>query len=181
MKETNDHVGPGGSRFGDPAFTVVTGGASGNPVTFAAAGACTSGGLDGATITILAPGSCAITASQAGSDIYNAAADVVRTFRVIDAVAPTASPTQSPIATAGWNNTNVTVTWNWTDSGGSGIDPANCMTSSTSSSEGNAVVLGATCKDLAGNTGTASYSVMVDRRAHGERGRDLRTQFERLV
>ena len=41
--------------YGDPPFTVVaTGGASGNPVTFAASGACTSGGLNGATITILA-------------------------------------------------------------------------------------------------------------------------------
>lgn len=69
--------------YGDPAFTVVaTGGASGNPVTFAASGACTSGGLNGATITLVAPGSCSVTASQAGSDIYNAAADVVRTFTV---------------------------------------------------------------------------------------------------
>src|SRR5262249_44801486 len=129
-----------------------------------ASGDCTSGGLEGATISILAPGKCAITASQAGSDIYNAAPDVVRTFSVIDAVAPTASPAQSPTATAGWNNTNVTVAWNWTDTG-AGIDPANCTTSSTSSSEGNSVVLGATCKDLAGNTGTASYSLMVDKTA----------------
>jgi endonuclease G len=74
---------PTNRTYGDPAFTVVaTGGASGNPVTFAASGACTSGGLNGATITILAPGSCTITASQAGSDIYNAAADVVGTFTV---------------------------------------------------------------------------------------------------
>ena len=52
-------------------------------MTFAASGTCTSGGLNGATITLLAPGSCTITASQAGSDIYNAAADVVRTFMVL--------------------------------------------------------------------------------------------------
>ena len=150
--------------YGDPPFTVVaTGGASGNAVTFAASGACESGGFNGATITILAAGLCTITASQAGSDLYNAAADVVRTFTVIDAFAPTASPTQSPSAVAGWNNTDVTVTWNWTDAGGSGIDPANCTTSSTSAGEGTAIVLGATCKDLAGNTGTASYSVMVDK------------------
>ena len=150
--------------YGDPPFTVVaTGGASGNAVTFVASGACESGGFNGATITILAAGLCTITASQAGSDLYNAAADVVRTFTVIDAFAPTASPTQSPSAVAGWNNTDVTVTWNWTDAGGSGIDPANCPTGSTSAGEGTAIVLGATCKDLAGNTGTASYSVMVDK------------------
>jgi DNA/RNA endonuclease G (NUC1) len=161
--QTITFAAPGDCIYGDPPFPVVaTGGASGNPVTFAASGACASGGLNGATITLLAPGSCTITASQAGNDIYNAAADVVRTFTVIDAFAPTASPTQSPAATAGWNNTNVTVTWHWTDTGGSGIDPTNCTASSTSAGEGSAIALGATCKDLAGNTGTASYNVMVD-------------------
>ena len=78
---------PADSVYGDQAFTVsATGGASGNPVTFAvsgaSAGACSSSGPNGATITILAPGSCSITASQAGSLIYNAAADVVRAFTV---------------------------------------------------------------------------------------------------
>ena len=82
--QTITFAAPADRTFGEPAFTVVaTGGASGNPVTFAASGACTSGGLNGATITLLAPGSCTITASQAGSDIYNAAADVVRTFTVL--------------------------------------------------------------------------------------------------
>src|SRR5213078_4795373 len=39
--------------FGDAPFTVsATGGASGNPVTFGAAGNCTSGGTNGGTITI---------------------------------------------------------------------------------------------------------------------------------
>ena len=89
----------------------------------------------------------------------------MRTFAVIDPVAPTASPTQAPLPTAGWNNTDVTVTWNWTDTGGSGIDPASCTTSSTSSGEGNAIALGATCRDLAGNTATTSYTVMVDKTA----------------
>jgi endonuclease G len=82
--QTITFAAPADRIYGDPPFTVVaTGGASGNPVTFAASGACSSGGLNGATITILAPGSCTITASQAGSDIYNAAADVVRTFSVL--------------------------------------------------------------------------------------------------
>jgi parallel beta-helix repeat protein len=82
-----------------------------------------------------------------------------------DTVAPIASPTESPVANgAGWNNSNVTVTWNWVDNaGGSGIDTANCTTSSTSTGEGNPITLNATCKDLAGNTGSASYTVKVDK------------------
>ncbi|MDX2007411.1 MAG: hypothetical protein SFU83_19410, partial [Meiothermus sp.] len=82
-----------------------------------------------------------------------------------DLIPPSASPSQSPAANAnGWNNTNVTLTWNWTDnSGGSGIDNANCTTSSTSSSEGSAVVVSATCKDLAGNTGNASVTLKIDK------------------
>ena len=80
-----------------------------------------------------------------------------------DNVPPTAAPTQSPGANAaGWNNADVTVNWNWSDSGGSGIDPANCMISSTSSGEGR-LTLSATCKDLAGNTGSSSYPVKVDK------------------
>jgi DNA/RNA endonuclease G (NUC1) len=151
-------------RVGDPPFTVgATGGASGNPVTFAAAGACASSGTNGETITLLTPGVCTVTASQAGNAAYDAAADVVRTFTVLETIAPVASPVQSPAPTAGWNNTDVTVTWNWTDAGGSGIDPATCTTSSVSSGEGSGIVLAATCADRAGNVGTATYGLMVDK------------------
>lgn len=83
-----------------------------------------------------------------------------------DTTAPTASPSQSPVANdVGWNNSDVTITWNWADeAGGSGIDSGNCTTSSGSSGEG-ASTLNATCKDLAGNTGNASYLVKVDKTA----------------
>lgn len=82
-----------------------------------------------------------------------------------DTAAPTASPTQLPAANgADWNNSDVTVDWNWSDEAdGSGIDIANCTTSSVSSGEGNPVTLNATCKDLAGNEGIASYPVMIDK------------------
>jgi hypothetical protein len=82
----------------------------------------------------------------------------------MDDQAPTADPTQDPPANgAGWNNTDVTVNWNWSDNaGGSGIDAANCTTSSTSSGEGT-IKLTATCKDLAGNEGSAEYTVYVDK------------------
>lgn len=76
--------------YGDPAFSVTaTGGYSGNPVTFAASGACSSGGVNGATITIVSGGACAITASQAGSviDNFNAATAVTRTLTVNKATA----------------------------------------------------------------------------------------------
>jgi probable HAF family extracellular repeat protein len=83
-------------------------------------------------------------------------------FILTDVTPPTASPTQSPPASAtGWNNTDVTVTWNWSDAG-SGVDPTSCTTSSTSSGEGT-ITLNATCDDHAGNTGNASYTIMVDK------------------
>jgi hypothetical protein len=84
---------------------------------------------------------------------------------VVDAAPPTASPTRSPAANnAGWNNTNVTVNWGWTDNAGpSAIDVSNCVTSSTSSGEGSALALAATCQDRAGNAAQASYVVAVDK------------------
>src|SRR5256885_15592716 len=78
----------GNKTYGDSPFTVsATGGASGNPVTFAASGNCTSGGANGSNITITGAGSCTVTASQAGNSNYNAAADVARTFTINQATA----------------------------------------------------------------------------------------------
>jgi hypothetical protein len=88
---------------------------------------------------------------------------VTITYTPTDTTPPTAAPTQAPAANAaGWNNSDVTVTWNWTDNvGGSGIDPTHCTTSSTSSGEGT-ITLTASCQDLAQNQGSASYQVKVD-------------------
>ncbi|MBV9927595.1 MAG: carboxypeptidase regulatory-like domain-containing protein [Acidobacteria bacterium] len=73
----------GDKTYGDAPFTVsATGGNSGNPVTFAAAGNCTSGGTNGATITITGAGTCTVTASQAGNANYEAAADVPQPFSI---------------------------------------------------------------------------------------------------
>ncbi len=61
---------------------------------------------------------------------------VTITYTAPDTTAPTASPTQAPPAnSAGWNTSDVTVSWNWSDDR-SGIDPASCTQSSTSSGEG---------------------------------------------
>jgi endo-1,4-beta-xylanase len=88
-------------------------------------------------------------------------------INALDTSAPKASPAQSPAAnTAGWNNSDVTVNWNWADAdGATDIDANNCTTSSTSSGEGSNLTLAASCKDLAGNTGSASYAVKVDKTA----------------
>ncbi len=84
-----------------------------------------------------------------------------------DSTPPAANPTQLPAVNgSGWNNTDVTVSWNWADeSGGSGIDSSRCTTSSLSSGEGDAVTVNASCSDLAGNVGNGSYTVKVDKTA----------------
>jgi hypothetical protein len=85
--------------------------------------------------------------------------------KVDDTTAPTSSPVQSPVANgAGWNNSDVTVNWNWTDVGGVGIDFSNCTLSTVSSSEG-INNLDASCADLANNTGLAIYRVQLDKTA----------------
>jgi hypothetical protein len=80
-----------------------------------------------------------------------------------DTTPPVATATATPAPNAaGWNKTDVTVSWTWTDTGGSGIDSANCTTSKTTNGEfgpPSGQTLTATCKDLAGNTGTSSYTV----------------------
>ena len=82
--------------FGDAPFAVsATGGGSGNAVTFAAVGNCT---VLGNLVTLTAAGSCTITASQAGSANYDAAADVARSFTI---AAPPPPVNQNPIVNPG--------------------------------------------------------------------------------
>lgn len=81
-----------------------------------------------------------------------------------DTTAPVAAPSVSPAPNAnGWNNTAVTVSWNWTDEpGGSGVNAAACTASSTSSGEGVDLTLNATCSDVAGNVGYGSATADID-------------------
>ena len=80
-----------------PVALSATGGASGNPVTFASltAPVCT---VAGNAVTIIRTGTCAIRASQAGSANYLAAADVDRSFAV-KALVVAVSPATLPAAT----------------------------------------------------------------------------------
>ncbi len=82
-------------------------------------------------------------------------------FTLPDAAAPTAAPSATTPPDA-WTKDDVTVDWNWSDGSGSGVDPARCTRSSTSSGEG-VQVLTALCSDLRGNVGRATYQVKVDR------------------
>ncbi len=83
------------------------------------------------------------------------------TVTVTDVIGPQAAPTLSPAPNPdGWNQGDVTVTWNWTDST-TGIDPAHCTGETASSGEGE-MTLTSTCRDLAGNEATASQTVRVD-------------------
>ena len=109
-------------------------------------------------------GSSHIDASVTDSALTDGAnsGDGSITITFDDTVPPAASPVAQPGANGnGWNNSDVTVDWNWTDPL-STIDPNNCTTQSTSSGEGT-VTLTASCTDELGNVGAASFTVKVDK------------------
>jgi DNA/RNA endonuclease G (NUC1) len=129
---------PADRPYDDPPFVVTaTGGASGNPVTFTASGACTSGGANGATITIVAAGACTITASQAGSELYDAAPDVSRTLLILDTIAPVISPvTTTPDRLGPPNHKMVDVTVAYTATDFSGAPVCTLTVSSSEPADG---------------------------------------------
>ncbi len=80
----------------------------------------------------------------------------------LDTTAPAASPqvTSGTAGNNGWYTSKVTVDWEWADDGT--IVAADCPASTTTTGEGHPVTLQASCTDLAGNVGHASYQVNVD-------------------
>jgi hypothetical protein len=68
--------------YGDEPFTVAATASSGLLVSFAAQGSCT---VSEATVTITGSGSCSLTAAQAGSAAYLAAAPVTQEFGIAKA------------------------------------------------------------------------------------------------
>jgi hypothetical protein len=87
------------------------------------------------------------------------------TYSYADTTAPTSEPVVTPAPVrAGWNGSEVTVQWNWSDQD-SGLDPADCEQSTASEDAEGMVVLDSTCRDLAGNVSTDSVTVKIDRTA----------------
>jgi hypothetical protein len=81
---------------------------------------------------------------------------------LIDKTAPTIAHTQAPAANAnGWNNTDVTITFTCTDSGGSGI--ASCTAPITETHEGKDQPEPGTAADHAGNSATDPATVSIDK------------------
>jgi hypothetical protein len=128
----------------------------------------------------------AVTASSPGGSVVSLANDVVGptgnvpitenvtapAFTVLgmsggrDAVDVTA-PTDTPVVTGtagdnGWYTSDVSVAWNWSDTG-SGIDPSQCTQTSGTSGEGIAVPAASSCQDLGGNAASDSLTFAVDR------------------
>ncbi len=79
-------------------------------------------------------------------------------YSVVDITAPTASPTVPPLPPSGWYASDVTVTWNWDDGDGLGLDTSACPATSVASGEGTVVVNG-TCRDEAGNVASGSVTM----------------------
>jgi hypothetical protein len=173
--------------FGEPPFAVsASGGASGNPVTFTASGSCASGGANGATIALTGIGVCTVTASQAGTANYSAAADVPRAFAVFDRTAPVIGGV-TPSVTALWppNERMVPVSFAVNVSDDVDAAPA-CQVTGVASNEGSSVdwritgpasvelradragsgtgrtyVITLRCADASGNASTATATVIV--------------------
>jgi hypothetical protein len=124
---------------------------------------CAGNGADFFETATLAPHTDSFTVTDRAGNTAAASFGPVQ----VDTYAPRAFPAQTPAANAaGWNTSDVTVTWNWYDPGAnvnasSGLDAA-CPASSASSGDG-ALTLSAQCKDGAGNVGTGSSTVKVDK------------------
>ena len=89
---------PQSPRLGSTYTATATGGASGNPVTFASRspGVCT---VAGSTVTFRHAGTCVITADQAGNDDYDAAptrSQSVVVAKVAQSITFTSKPPASP-------------------------------------------------------------------------------------
>jgi hypothetical protein len=157
---------PTDAVYGGTYEVSATGGGSGNPVVFtidaSSGGVCTTAG---ATVSFTGVGKCTVNANQAGDANYAPAPNVSQAFAIAaaDLTAPLLTATESPPPNvAGWNNTDVTVSWTCTDAD-SGVDPAASMLGDdVMASSGTAE---ASCTDLAGNTVSASHAVLIDKTA----------------
>jgi hypothetical protein len=81
--QTISFANPGGKTYLDPDFDPGASASSGLSVSYSALGNCSI--VAGPKIHLTGAGSCTITASQAGNNNYNAAADVPQTFAIAKA------------------------------------------------------------------------------------------------
>jgi len=82
---------------------------------------------------------------------------------VVDNTPPTVTASLSPAPNAaGWNNSNVTITWSATDSG-SGVASGPSPATDTVTTETSGVTRSATATDRVGNTGTGTVTVKLDK------------------
>jgi uncharacterized repeat protein (TIGR01451 family) len=125
---------------------------------------CTSSGGGGGGTSFADPSGADVSLSDLSDRALGTNGQVVITFVVPDGTPPQDAPVATPAANAaGWNDTDVSVAWHWTDAG-IGVDPASCDQQSGSAGEG-VQSLSATCADLAGNSATDSLQVKVDKTA----------------
>ncbi len=143
---------PGGT------FSVsASGGASGNPVTYASTSPaiCT---VSGSTVTMVSAGSCALTADQAGNTSYSAASQVPLTLTIAQATQAITAFTANPAAPAFSSGGTFTVT----ATGGASGNPVTyaSTTSSVCTVTGTTVTMLAagSCALTANQTGNTSYS-----------------------
>jgi hypothetical protein len=150
-------------------------------VTFTCGDPNSGGGLGSGIASCVADGTSPASASKtvaAGTTVNGTATDNAgntATASVVakrnDTTAPTITHTVSPTPNAaGWNKADATVTFNCADeTGGSGIK--SCLVNGTSSAskvistETNGTLVSGTATDNAGNTGTDSVTVKVDKTA----------------
>ena len=153
LPQTITFAQPADAVATDPPFTVTaTGGDSGNPVIFSTASTACS--VSGATVTLNAAGSCAVDADQAGTDNYEAAPRVTRTFNI------TFAP-QAILFAALPDRTATDPPFPLTATGGGSGNPVAFSTASTACSvSGNTVTLLASgiCAIDADQAGDARYS-----------------------
>ena len=101
ITQTINFINPGSKTLGTAPFALsASGGASGNPVTFASQtnSVCT---VSGSTATLVAAGTCTIATDQAGNASYAAAAQVVQSFTVNALIAQTINFTNPGSRTVG--------------------------------------------------------------------------------
>jgi hypothetical protein len=104
------------------------------------------------------------TATCSYTDSGGLTATTSATYTVEDTGAPIVTATATPAANGnGWNNTDVTVSYDCTDTGGSGVDAAaSDLADDVLSASGTA---SGTCVDNAGNSASDSIAVLIDKDA----------------